>query len=42
MVKQGKKFRLVTVTPLWQQGGWTGLAAGSSLTDGETVVVSGK
>jgi hypothetical protein len=42
IVKQGQKFRLVTVTPLWQQGGWTGIAAGSRLTDGETVVVSGK
>jgi hypothetical protein len=42
MVKQGKNFRLVAVTPMWQQGGWTGVAAGSGLTDGETVVVSGK
>jgi hypothetical protein len=42
IVKQGQKFRLVTVTPLWQQGGWTGIAAGSSLAVGETVVVSGK
>jgi hypothetical protein len=42
MVKNGKKYQLVSVTPLWQQGGWTGLGAGSGLTDGETVVVSGK
>lgn len=42
MVEQGKKFHLVTVMPLWQQGGWTGLAAGSGLADGERVVVSGK
>jgi hypothetical protein len=42
MVEQGKKFHLVAVTPLWQQGGWTGVAVGSALTNGETVVVSGK
>lgn len=42
MVKNGKKYHEVSVTPLWQQGGWTGVAAGSALTDGETVVVSGK
>jgi hypothetical protein len=42
MVKQGEKYYLVAVTPVWQQGGWTAVAAGSGLTDGETVVVSGK
>jgi hypothetical protein len=42
MVKNGKKYHLVPVTPLWQQGGWTAVAQGSGLTDGEIVVVSGK
>jgi len=42
LLKHGSTFRTVPVTVLWQQGGWSAIAAAPGITDGDIVVVSGK
>ena len=42
LLKHGSTFRTVPVTVLWQQGGWSAIAATQGITDGDIVVVSGK
>ncbi|GAA4156894.1 hypothetical protein [Leifsonia shinshuensis] len=41
VVKQDGKKTNVDVKPEWQQGGWTGVAAGSNLSPGTVIVLSG-
>ncbi len=42
LIKVRQKYRLVAVTPLWQQDGWTGIDKAAAVKIGDAVVVSGK
>lgn len=42
LIKIRQKYRLVAVTPLWQQDGWTGIDGATTAKIGDLVVVSGK
>ena len=42
MLKTNQDYRLVDVTPLWQQDGWTGIDGATAAKVGDAVVVSGK
>ncbi|GAA2534567.1 hypothetical protein GCM10009860_13560 [Microbacterium mitrae] len=40
VLKEGDVYTEVDVTPIWQQGGWTGVTGSEAIQDGASVVVS--